>query len=63
MFQMMNSARINTGVSGMSIAGTAYLNALAYTLQRRQGLGDHRQIKAMMCFLWNTLISVACCCG
>ncbi len=37
MFQMMNSARINTGVSGMSIASTAYLNALAYTKNRSQG--------------------------
>jgi len=37
MFQMMNSARINTGVSGMSIAGCAYQNALAYTKQRKQG--------------------------
>jgi alkylation response protein AidB-like acyl-CoA dehydrogenase len=37
MFQMMNSARINTGVSGMSIASTAYLNALAYAVERRQG--------------------------
>lgn len=37
MFQMMNSARINTGVSGMSIASTAYRNALEYTKQRVQG--------------------------
>ena len=37
MFQMMNSARINTGVSGMSIASSAYQNALAYTKLRRQG--------------------------
>jgi len=37
MFQMMNSARINTGVSGMSIASSAYLNALGYTKQRKQG--------------------------
>ncbi len=37
MFQMMNSARINTGVSGMAIASTAYLNALAYTKSRIQG--------------------------
>jgi len=29
MFQMMNAARINTGVSGMALASTAYLNALA----------------------------------
>lgn len=37
MFQMMNAARINTGVSGMAIAGTAYLNALSYTKERVQG--------------------------
>ncbi len=37
MFQMMNAARINTGVSGMSLAGTAYRNALAHTCQRVQG--------------------------
>ncbi len=39
MFQMMNAARINTGVSGMTLAGTAYRNALAYTKQRIQGAG------------------------
>jgi len=37
MFQMMNQARINTGVSGMAIAATAYQNALAYARQRVQG--------------------------
>ncbi len=37
MFQMMNAARINTGVSGMTLAGTAYRNALAYTKERIQG--------------------------
>ncbi|MBU1195361.1 MAG: acyl-CoA dehydrogenase [Proteobacteria bacterium] len=37
MFQMMNAARINTGVSGMSIASTAYRNALEYTRSRIQG--------------------------
>ncbi len=45
MFQMMNSARINTGVSGMTIAGTAYRNALEYTKQRVQGkdIADRKQ--------------------
>lgn len=38
MFQMMNSARINTGVSGMALASTAYQNALAYTKKRIQSL-------------------------
>jgi len=37
MFQMMNSARINTGVSGMALAATAYQNALAYAKKRIQG--------------------------
>lgn len=37
MFQMMNSARINTGVSGMTLASTAYRNALAYARERVQG--------------------------
>jgi alkylation response protein AidB-like acyl-CoA dehydrogenase len=37
MFQMMNAARINTGVSGMTLASTAYQNALAYTRERVQG--------------------------
>lgn len=37
MFQMMNSARINTGVSGMTLASAAYRHALSYTRERRQG--------------------------
>jgi alkylation response protein AidB-like acyl-CoA dehydrogenase len=37
MFQMMNAARINTGVSGMTLASTAYQNALEYAKSRIQG--------------------------
>ena len=37
MFQMMNAARINTGVSGMTLGSTAYRNALEYTKTRVQG--------------------------
>jgi len=37
MFQMMNAARINTGVSGMTLASSAYHNALEYAKNRRQG--------------------------
>jgi alkylation response protein AidB-like acyl-CoA dehydrogenase len=37
MFQMMNAARINTGVSGMALASTAYQNALEYAKGRIQG--------------------------
>ncbi len=37
MFRMMNGARIAVGVQGLSIASTAYLNALAYARERLQG--------------------------
>lgn len=37
MFLMMNSSRIAVGVQGVSIASTAYLNALSYARQRLQG--------------------------
>lgn len=37
MFQMMNAARINAGICGMSLANTAYRNALAYAKERIQG--------------------------
>jgi len=62
MFQMMNAARINTGVSGMSLASTAYLNALDYTKKRVQGrdiagrkhtdvpIIDHPDVRRML--LW-----------
>lgn len=62
MFQMMNAARINTGVSGMTMAGTAYLNALAYAKARVQGhdvagrkpgyvpIIDHPDVRRML--LW-----------
>jgi 3-(methylthio)propanoyl-CoA dehydrogenase len=62
MFQMMNAARINTGVSGMTLASTAYLNALAYTKTRIQGqdvagrkpeyvpIIDHPDVRRML--LW-----------
>jgi alkylation response protein AidB-like acyl-CoA dehydrogenase len=62
MFQMMNQARINTGVSGMALAGTAYQNALAYAKERIQGndvagrktgyvpIIDHPDVRRML--LW-----------
>ena len=62
MFQMMNAARINTGVSGMALASTAYQNALAYSKDRIQGrdvagrkpgdvpIIDHPDIRRML--LW-----------
>jgi hypothetical protein len=37
MFRMMNGARIAVGVQGIGLAGTAYLNALAYARERLQG--------------------------
>ncbi len=37
MFRMMNGARIAVGVQGLSVAATAYLNALEYAKDRKQG--------------------------
>lgn len=37
MFVMMNRARIAVGVQGLSVASTAYLNALEYAKDRKQG--------------------------
>ncbi len=37
MFRMMNYARIGVGIQGLSIAGTAYLNAVEYAKERKQG--------------------------
>lgn len=37
MFQMMNEERQNIGMMGVGLAGSAYLHALAYAKDRRQG--------------------------
>ncbi len=37
MFVLMNFARIGVGVQGLSVASTAYLNALEYARDRKQG--------------------------
>lgn len=37
MFRMMNFARISVGLQGLSVASSAYLNALDYTRERKQG--------------------------
>jgi hypothetical protein len=37
MFRLMNGARIAVGVQGISVASTAYLNALGYARERQQG--------------------------
>jgi alkylation response protein AidB-like acyl-CoA dehydrogenase len=37
MFRLMNGARIAVGVQGLSVASTAYLNALRYARERMQG--------------------------
>jgi hypothetical protein len=62
MFQMMNAARINSGVSGMTLASTAYQNALDYAKMRVQGkdiagrkeggvpIIDHPDVRRML--LW-----------
>jgi len=38
MFQMMNEARIGTGLQGVALASGAYLNCLSYTKERVQGV-------------------------
>jgi hypothetical protein len=62
MFQMMNQARINTGVTGTTLASLAYQNALAYAKERVQGVDvagrkrgyvpiiDHPDVRRML--LW-----------
>jgi alkylation response protein AidB-like acyl-CoA dehydrogenase len=37
MFKMMNGARIAVGIQGVSVGSSAYLNALEYTKERKQG--------------------------
>ena len=37
MFKLMNSARIAVGVQGLAVASSAYLNALEYAKERKQG--------------------------
>jgi hypothetical protein len=37
MFHLMNSARIGVGIQSLSIASSAYLNALDYARERKQG--------------------------
>ena len=67
MFQMMNQARINSGVSGMTLASTAYQNALAYTKERIQGsdvagrkdgyvpIIDHPDVRRMLMWMKGTV--------
>ena len=37
MFKMMNYARIGVGIQGLAVAGSAYLNALEFAKERKQG--------------------------
>lgn len=37
MFHLMNFARIGVGIQGLSVASSAYLNALEYARERKQG--------------------------
>ncbi len=37
MFKLMNSARIAVGIQGISVASSAFLNAVEFAMQRRQG--------------------------
>ncbi|MBI4083677.1 MAG: acyl-CoA dehydrogenase [Candidatus Lambdaproteobacteria bacterium] len=53
MFLMMNRARIAVGVQSLSLASTAYLNALAYARTRLQGtpLGDRKSSQGPVAIL------------
>ena len=42
MFKMMNGARIAVGLQGLGLMSTAYLNALEYARERKQGASDRR---------------------
>jgi alkylation response protein AidB-like acyl-CoA dehydrogenase len=42
MFRMMNGARIAVGIQGIGIMGTAFLNALDYARERKQGASIER---------------------
>ena len=42
MFHMMNTARLAVGIQGLAVAGNAYLSALAYAKERKQGPGIDR---------------------
>jgi alkylation response protein AidB-like acyl-CoA dehydrogenase len=37
MFKLMNSARIGVGIQGLAVASTAFLNAVEYAKERKQG--------------------------
>ncbi len=37
MFKLMNSARIGVGIQGLGVASTAFLNAVEYAKERKQG--------------------------
>ncbi|MFZ5596627.1 MAG: acyl-CoA dehydrogenase [Bacillota bacterium] len=62
MFQMMNGARLDTGLSAMAIAAQAYYNALQYAKERIQGrpisnrkgertrIIDHEDVRRMLLF-------------
>ena len=41
MFKLMNGARIAVGVQGVAVASSAYLNALEYAKERKQGASHH----------------------
>ncbi|RYE93686.1 MAG: acyl-CoA dehydrogenase [Myxococcales bacterium] len=41
MFKMMNGARIGVGIQGVGVASSAYLNALDYARERKQGPSVH----------------------
>lgn len=50
MFTMMNAARLNVGMEGVGVAEAAYQEALAYAIERKQGLViiEHPDVRRML---------------
>jgi alkylation response protein AidB-like acyl-CoA dehydrogenase len=63
MFKMMNGARIGVGIQGVALASAAYLNALEYAKDRKQGANITRwkDPTAPACRSSSTPTCAACC--
>ncbi len=64
MFQMMNEARLDVGVQGMSIASAAYEHAVQYAKERIQSKSALAVIRTRMRWPSSTIPRCdGCCCG
>jgi len=70
MFKLMNAARISVGVQGLAVASSAFLNALDYAKDRKQGASithwkdataprvsiiEHADVRRMLLFMKSTV--------